>query len=203
MVVAVTGGIATGKSTVTRMLKERGGITFSADEAARAVQVAGGSACSEILALVGPEMFDSGGNILRAKLAKRIFANNQMRESLNRIMHPRIRRLLVDQVRSAQEDFPPSILIIVEVPLLFESNQQNAYEQIVVVTASEPVQIARQILRNDFTESQAIARIRAQLPLAEKISKATYVVVNDGSPEELAPQVDILWSRLNNWQACN
>ena len=203
MVVGITGGIATGKSTVTRMLRDRGAITFSADEAARAVLTCGGGAAREISLAFGADAISPTGEIDRAYLGKRIFANSEARETLNRIMHPRIRRLLADQIRSAQDDFFPPRIIAVEIPLLYEGNLQNWFERIVVVSASVTVQALRLMFRNNLDEQEAKARIGAQLPIEEKAAAATYVVVNNGSEDDLTPQVDELWAKLNTDQPYN
>lgn len=198
MVVGITGGIATGKSTVNRMLRDRGAITFSADEAARAILVSNGDAVHEISRTFGAEAIAPNGDIDRAFLGKRIFSDKEAREKLNRIMHPRIRRLLSDQIRSAQDDFPPTIVIAVEIPLLYEGNLQSWFERIVVVSSSVTAQAMRLNSRNGLSDQEAEARIESQIRTDLKAEAATYVVVNDGSESALIPQVDDLWCKLNS-----
>jgi dephospho-CoA kinase len=116
-------------------------------------------------------------------------------------MHPRIRRLLADQIRSAQDDFFPPRVIALEIPLLYEGNLQSWFERIVVVTASVTVQSNRLMLRDGMNYQDAQARISAQIPTEEKAAIATYVVVNNRSENDLTPQVDDLWIKLNTSQA--
>jgi dephospho-CoA kinase len=185
------------------MLRDRGAITFSADEAARAVLTEFGNTAREICQAFGAGALSATGGIDRVFIGKRIFSDPKARETLNRIMHPRIRRLLADQIRSAQEDFLPPQLIVVEIPLLYEGKLESWFERIVVVTASETVQAERLMVRGGLTYFEAKARIASQLPTAEKAARATYVVVNDMSERELTPQVDEVWCKLNTSQACN
>lgn len=203
MVVGITGGIATGKSTVTRMLHERGAITFSADEAARAVLTRDSLAYREIGDTFGAGVISPSGEIDRTALGRIVFADPEARALLNRIMHPPIRRLLFDQIRSAQDDFSPRCVIAVEVPLLFEGNLQSWFERIIVVSASVPVQIERLKLRNRLDEQAARQRAATQLSMEAKKAMATYVVANEGLYTDLTPQVDEVWSKLNSERAYN
>ncbi|HLK57500.1 MAG TPA: dephospho-CoA kinase [Chthonomonadaceae bacterium] len=198
MVVGITGGIATGKSQVTRLLALQGATTFSADDAARAVLTPNGPVLQAIVRTFGPEMLLPDGQLNRAQMASRIFADPPARETLNRIMHPPIRRLLYDQIESAQEDLPPGSVVAVEIPLLFENNLQHWFERIVVVTASESIQVARLMTRNGLSEAEARNRLAAQWPLADKVARADDVIVNEGSWRALECAVEALWKRLTS-----
>ena len=197
MIVGITGGIATGKSTVTRLLADLGAVTFSADEASRAILYKDGPALFGIVKRFGSDVLLPDGTLNRKVLGQIVFADSEKRNALNQIMHPLIRRLLWDQIESAKIEFPHGI-IGVEVPLLFEGNLQNWFERIIVVASSEPVQIRRLTARDRLTPEEAIRRIKAQFPLAEKVKRATYVVVNDGTLADLTPQVEALWSVLHS-----
>ncbi len=197
MVVGITGGIAAGKSTVTRMLRDRGAITFSADEAARAVLTGSGSTVLEISKAFGAEAISPSGEVDRKFLAKLIFSDPAARTTLNRITHPPIRRLLSDQIRSAQEDIVPTRIVAVEIPLLYEGNLQSWFERIVIVTASVTVRTLRVMSRNHLTFQEAQARINAQFRTEEKADTAAYLVVNNGTEDDLTPQVDLLWKELS------
>lgn len=198
MLLGITGGLATGKSTVTRLLREKGAVVFSADEAARAVLTPGGSVLDDLVAAFGPEILLPDGSLDRPRLSRRIFADPQAREQINRILHPPILRLLRAQMEGARDDLPPGSVIAVEVPLLFETHLEGWFELIVVVAASESKQIERLQARNGLNEAEARRRLAAQWPLAEKVARADYVMVNDGSPEELAAAVDTMWEKVHS-----
>ncbi len=195
--IGLTGGIATGKSAVTRLLAARGATTFSADEAARAVLVRNGSALHQIATEFGPEMLTAGGDLDRARLGHMVFADREARRKLERILHPLIRSLLRAQIEAAQRDLPPGTVIVVEIPLLYEGGLETWFEQVVVVAASETLQRERLQLRNHLSVEEADRRIAAQWPLDWKVAQADQVVWNDGSPEQLAASVENLWSLLN------
>lgn len=197
-VIGITGGIATGKSLITRLLKARGATTFSADDAARAVLTPGGLTLQEIARTFGKEMLRPDGALDRARLGQRIFADPAAREQLNRIMHPPILRLLHAQIASAREDLPPTALIAVEMPLLFEARLQDWFDAIIVVTASEATQVARLRARNGLDEAEARRRLVAQWPMADKIARADFVIANEGTPEQAAEAVETLWNQLTS-----
>lgn len=196
MIVGITGGIATGKTTITRMLQSRGAITFSADEAARAILYKDGPAYMQVISTFGERIITESGEIDRALLGSIIFQDEGSRLALNAITHPQIRRLLCDQIESAKYDFPPPNIVIAEIPLLYEGHLESWFEHVVVVAASVTVQTNRLVQRNQLSETQAVKRIQAQMPLAEKIARASYVVWNDSDFKELSPQVDNLWKNL-------
>ncbi len=195
-VVGITGGIATGKSLVTRLFQAQGATVFSADEAARAVLAPGGPVLRAIAQAFGPEMLRPDGTLDRARLAQRIFADPQARAQLNRITHPPILRLLRAQIEGALDDLPPDTVIAVEVPLLFETHLEDWFDHIVVVSASEAVQLARLRARNGLDIAQARQRLAAQGPLADKIARADTVIENNGSISEVAQAVAALYQRL-------
>jgi dephospho-CoA kinase len=197
-VIGITGGIATGKSLVTQLFKARGATTFSADDAARAVLTPGGPTLQVIARTFGKEMLRPDGALDRARLGQRIFTDPAAREQLNRIMHPPILRLLHAQIASAREDLPPTALIAVEMPLLFEAHLQDWFDAIVVVTASEATQVARLRARNGLDEAEARRRLEAQWPMADKVAHADFVIANEGTPEQAAEAVEALWNRLTS-----
>ncbi len=195
-VLGITGGLATGKSLVTRLLHARGATTFSADEASRAVLVPGGPVLRRIADVFGPTVLTPDGQLDRAALGRRVFADSQARRQLEQILHPPILQLLRAQIESAQDDLPPRSVIAVEIPLLYETNLQSWFDLIVVVTASESIQIARLRARNGLSEAEARRRIAAQWPLADKAVRADVVIANNGTRAELEAAVDALWQKL-------
>src|SRR5690348_5304575 len=122
LVVGITGGLATGKSLVTRRLHELGAVMFSADEAARAVLAPHGPVLAQIAADFGADMLTADGRLDRTRLGQRVFADATARAHLNQIMHPPILRLLRAQIDACRVDLPPTTVVVVEVPLLFETH---------------------------------------------------------------------------------
>jgi dephospho-CoA kinase len=194
LVAGITGGLATGKSTVTRLLRGRGVTVFSADEAARATLTP--AVLEAIAAAFGPEIRLPDGSLDRARLGAHIFADPDARERLNRITHPPILRLLRAQIESACDDLSHGAIVGVEVPLLYETELSGWFHCVIVVSASEAVQVARLGARNGLAESEARRRIAAQMPLAEKEARADYILRNDGTPRSLERAVDDLLARL-------
>lgn len=184
-VIGVTGGIATGKSRTMQLLREYGAVVFSADEAARAVLAPGSAVLAEISETFGSSVLNPDGTLNRNRLGAMVFADANARESLNRITHPPILRLLHDQIQAARTDLPEESFIAVEVPLLYETHLEDWFDCVLTVAASEPVQIARLMQRNGLSEENARQRIAAQIPLAEKIRRSDFVLWNDGSEEKL------------------
>lgn len=193
-VLGITGGLATGKSAVTQMLRERGVTVFNADEAARATLSM--PVLQAIAKALGAEMLRPDNSLDRARLGKRIFNDENARERLNRITHPPILRLLRAQIESASADLPSGALIAVEVPLLYETELSGWFDSVLVVSAPETIQVARLKARNRLDEAEAKRRIAAQLPIQEKAARADYVIVNAGTREQLAQAVDALLSRI-------
>ncbi len=200
LLIGITGGIATGKSEVTRLLATQGAVTFSADEAARAVLVPGGVALRQITAQFGPEMRTPNGQLDRARLGRAVFADSTARIRLEAILHPLIRSLLLAQIEAVQPDFPPDTIIAVEIPLLYEGGLQTWFDAVVVVAASEEVQLRRLRERNGLDATEARRRLVAQWPLADKIARADKIIVNDGTMQELTVAVQKLWQELTNTQ---
>lgn len=178
------------------MLRARGAVVFSADEAARAVLTVNGRTLAAIALEFGPDILLPNGSLDRARLAKRIFGDSEARLRLNRLMHPPILRLLRAQIDAAWADLPPDTVIAVEAPLLFEARMQDWFDRIIVVTAPANVQEARLRARDGLTEADARRRPAAQMPLREKAARADIVVNNDDSLSRLQETVTLLWRRL-------
>ena len=191
--IGITGGLGTGKSLATELMREQGAITFSADEAARAALDPSGPTLRDIGRVFGADALNSDGSLNRAYLASQVFADEQARHTLNQLTHPPILRLLRAQIEACRVDFAPSAIVVVEVPLLFETKMQNWFEPIVVVSASQTVQLTRLRKRNGLSEEEARQRIAAQMPLELKVAQADVVLHNEGSPAELERDVKTLW----------
>ncbi len=193
-VVGLTGSIASGKSTVAAMFKELGACIIDADQLAREVVLPGEPAWQDIRRRFGNDVLLEDGNINRPKLAEIIFSNDQAREELNRIVHPRVFDLIRQRIGQAREQSCP--LILVDVPLLYENKRQDMYEQVIVVYVPQEIQLERLMKRNGLTEEQAMLRIASQMRPEEKKELADFIIDNSGSPEETRAQVRRLYEKL-------
>jgi len=197
-VIGLTGGIASGKSTVASMLRDLGAVVIDADEIVRDLQRPGSKAFDEIVAAFGRDVLDRHGKLDRRALGARIFADPAARERLNVILHPRVRARIRQEVARLQGVLPGEGVIILDIPLLLDTAPRDAFpmEGVIVVAASEATQIDRLRQRTSMTEEEARRRLHAQRPLREKVPEADWVIENDGSLEETRDQVEALWTKL-------
>lgn len=196
MIIGLTGSIASGKSTVSKMLKKKGFPIVDADEIARFVVEPGSSVLQEISHVFGQGILREDGSLNREKLGERIFANVEERQKLNGIIHPAIRQEMLRQ--KEQWISTGSNTVIMDIPLLFESKLQSFVDKIIVVSVTPEIQKERLIARNVLSEEEADARIRSQLPIEEKELRADAVLRNNGSVEETESQ---LTEVLSKWHA--
>ncbi|MFC1482383.1 dephospho-CoA kinase [Myxococcota bacterium] len=194
LVVGLTGGIASGKSTVARLLRLRGALVVDADELAREVVRPGRPALREIVEAFGETILAADGTLDRAQLGERVFGDDEARRRLESITHPRIARAFADHARRARREQVP--VVVYEAALLVEAGACEGLDRLLVVVASPEQQIARIAARDGLDRSAAQARIAAQAPSDEKVAAADYVIVNDGSVDKLESQVDELWEVL-------
>ncbi len=195
-VFGLTGGIGSGKSTAAALLRGHGVPIVDADELAREAVAKGTPGLAQVVDAFGAEVLGPDGALDRAQLAALVFRDPDARQRLNAITHPIVRRL--SQERFAELERQGHELAGYDVPLLFEVGLDAVLAPVVVVAASEATQLARIAARGGITADDAAARIRAQLPLAEKRRRADYVLDNDGSREQLATQVAALVAELRN-----
>jgi dephospho-CoA kinase len=193
-VFGLTGGIGSGKSTVAELLRGHGVPIVDADELARQAVAAGSAGLSQVVEAFGPQMLGPDGELDRKQIAALVFRDSDARNRLNSITHPIVRRL--SQERFAELDRQGHTLAGYDVPLLFEVGLDAVLKPVVVVVASEATQLSRIAARGGISPDDAVARIRAQLPLAEKRRRADYVLENDGTRAELEAQVAELVHRL-------
>jgi dephospho-CoA kinase len=186
MVIGLTGGIASGKSSVAKILKDMGIFVIDADEVARQVVEPGKPAWREIVDYFGPAVLHEDGSVNRAKLAKIIFGEPQARQRLNQITHPQIRSVITKQMEEAMLSHD---LVVLEIPLLIEGGIAYPVDEIWVVCTEESNQVQRLQKRNGLTETEAMERIHAQMPLQEKVALADRVIHNNGTAVELERQV--------------
>ncbi|SDM75389.1 dephospho-CoA kinase [Psychrobacillus sp. OK028] len=198
MIIGLTGSIASGKSTVSNMLKEMGFPIIDADIVARVVVEKGTSTLEMIKETFGPVVVHEDGALNREALGEIIFSNPSKRKQLNDIIHPAIRaEMLAQKEHLVQQNHP---VIIMDIPLLFESRLQSFVDKILVVTVTEQTQLERLMARNGFTHEEAKLRIQSQLPLSVKEEGADAVIYNNGSIEETEQQLKkiiAIWEQEN------
>jgi dephospho-CoA kinase len=192
-VVGLTGGIASGKSTVTAMFRELGADVIDADQVARDV-VEPGTPGLEAVARRFPGVVDAAGQLDRVALGRRVFADPAERRALEAIVHPRIR----DEVARRTEALARAgvSVVLYDAALLIENGLHRGMDGVVLVSAPEAVQRARLAARDGLDEAAISARLAAQLPLADKRAHATWVVDNGGSLDDTRAQVRRIWEDI-------
>ena len=188
MIIGLTGSIASGKSTVSNMLKEMGYPIIDADLVARIVVEKGTNALQKITEVFGEGILTPDGELNRPKLGEIIFSSPAQRKQLNDIMHPAIRAEMMRQKEDMIQAGHP--VIIMDIPLLFESKLQSYVDKIIVVTVSEETQLKRLMARNNYSMEEAKARIHSQLPLSIKEKGADAVIYNNSSLESTREQLE-------------
>ncbi|MBB3867713.1 dephospho-CoA kinase [Geobacillus sp. NFOSA3] len=196
LTIGLTGGIASGKSTVTEMIRGLGIPVIDADQVARDVVKVGEEAYEQIIKTFGQDILQENGEIDRAKLGAIVFYNEQERKKLNAIVHPAVRRRMLAEKEAYVQKGAKTIVL--DIPLLFESELTHLIDKIIVVYVDNDIQLERLMKRNGFSEEEALARIRSQMPLHEKVKKADAVINNNGTIEETKQQ---LLQILKEWNA--
>ena len=195
ILVGLTGGVATGKSTVAAMLKQCGAVVIDADLLAREVVTPGKPAWKEIVATFGKSVLNSDGTLNRHALGAIVFRHPAKRLVLERMIHPRVAREQKRLTREAARNTPNTV-VIYDVPLLFEAGIDKRVDITVVVTADRETQIARLKLRNGLSRAEAIRRIKSQMPLSKKIQLADHVIDGTLPLRQLRKQTAHLFKQL-------
>ena len=190
--IALTGGIASGKSTVADMFAELGAVIIDSDVLAREVVEPGTPGLAEIVERFGPDILTGDGELNRPALGEIIFKDDEARKDLNAITHPRVRQRAVELEESAPED----ALIIQVIPLLIEANLVDGFDEVIVVDLPEELQLQRLMERNGFSRDEAHSRIRAQASQAKRLAVATHVIDNSQPLELTRAQVRLLHQQL-------
>jgi dephospho-CoA kinase len=192
-VVGLTGGIATGKSTVARILGEDfGGPILDADQVARELVAPGTPALAAIAERFGPAVLRADGTLDRGRLRARIASDPEARRALEAITHPRIRASILEQLAIVRESGAPAA--VVEAALMVETGSYRAWDALIVVSCDPAVQLARLVARDATNEAEARALIATQLPMADKERVATVVVRNDAGIAALRQEVERAWA---------
>jgi len=193
--IGLTGGIASGKSTVARRLVEHGAVHIDADQLARRVVEPGKPALAAIVEEFGPGVLRADGSLDRGKLGELVFADEAARAKLNAIVHPAVRALSAKLIeRAAQED--PDAVVVYDVPLLVEAAVDHPFDLVVVTSAPRRTQVERLVEQRGFDPLQAQARVDAQVDNTSRLAIADVVIDTDGSLAHTMSQADALWNRI-------
>lgn len=190
MRVGLTGGIASGKTTVARLFAARGVTVIDTDEIARDVVAPGSAVLARVVETFGPEMLNADGSLDRSRMRELVFADPARRGALEQILHPAILQEM--ERRSARAPGPYHVLVV---PLLIESDLVLRVDRVLVVNVTEATQLKRLLARDTEGPAQALAILAAQVTPAERLARAHDVISNEGSLESLAAQVDDLHVR--------
>lgn len=192
-VIGLTGGIATGKSSVARLLEEQGAAVIDADLLSREAVRPGSAALERIVALFGPEMLLADGSLDRKRLGRLVFSDSDKRRQLEQITHPAIRRLAEERIRQLARERHRVVFYMA--PLLIEAGATDRVDEIWVVTVRPEIQLARLMARDVIDRTEAERIIASQMPLAEKERHARIVIDNSGTLEETRQIVAAIWAR--------
>ena len=186
-VIGLTGGIASGKTTVSNLFKISGVPVIDADLVARQVVEKGTVGLSALVNRFGEVILNADGTLNRTELGKRMFSEEEIRSEVNDILQPLIRQEIISRMKAYKDQ--EKKLIVLDIPLLFEMHYENLCDDIIVVAVSVETQIARMEKRNGYTRQEALERIQSQMPLEEKVKRATIVWSNEGTLQELEQKV--------------
>jgi dephospho-CoA kinase len=192
LLVGLTGGIGSGKSTVTRILEERGAVILDADAFARDAVRGGSEGFRRVVERFGRDVIGPDGELDRARLASIVFNDPEALGDLEAIVHPEVRRMIADGI---QAHLDTDHVVVLVNPLLIEMGTHRDCDSVVVVSVSPETQVTRSVARG-MQEDDVRARIAAQLPLEDRARHADVLLDNEGTLEELTMQVDQLWRRL-------
>jgi dephospho-CoA kinase len=195
LVAGLTGSIATGKSTVSGILKELGAFIVDADRAAHEVVLPGTKAFNEIVRIFGKEILQKSGEIDRERLGRIIFNDSAMRSILEEVVHPEVVHSMDEQIRSIKSGFPDAVVIL-DVPLLIETGMHKGVGEVIVVYCPEDMQITRLMVRDNISREDALAKVRSQISIEEKRRYATLLIDNSASRDNTRIKVEDLYGRL-------
>ncbi len=192
MRVGLTGGVASGKSTVSAVLDELGAVIIDSDEIAREVVAPGTAGLTAVVAGFGPQVLTDRGELDRPAMGRLVFGDDDARRRLEAIIHPRVRA----RAAQVEDAAPPDALVVHDIPLLVETGQADRFETVIVVDVPEEVQVRRMVADRGWASDDARARIEAQASREERLAVATHVVENTGTLAELRERVVALHAEL-------
>jgi dephospho-CoA kinase len=197
LIVGLTGGVASGKTAVSQVLKEEGAYIIDADQIARELVQPHTPAWNELIRAFGKEILQEDESIHRKKLADKVFADPEKRKLLNEILHPRITEEMNRRTKEiGQED--PDAIIVIDAPLLIEVGYHRKMEKLIVVTSTEAQQIERLKERDGINPDEALRIFASQMALEEKVKLADFVIRNVGSLEETRKRAKEVFNELKN-----
>ena len=195
LIVGLTGGVASGKTTVSKVLKEEGAYIIDADQIARELVQPHQPAWNELRRAFGQEILQEDGSIHRKKLANRIFADPKQRERLNQILHPRIKEEMDRRVKEiAQKD--SEAIVVIDAPLLIELGVHREMDKLIVVISTQTQQIERLEDRDGTRPEEALRILSSQMPLEEKLKFADFVIQNEGSLQKMKKRAKEVFKEL-------
>ncbi len=195
LVAGLTGSIATGKSTVSGILKELGAFIVDADRAAHEVVLPGTKAWNEIVRIFGKKILQKSGEIDREHLGRIIFNDSAMRSILEEVVHPEVMHSMDEQIRSITSGFPDAVVIL-DVPLLIETGMHKGVSEVIVVYCPEDMQITRLMIRDNISREEALTKVRAQISIEEKRNYASLLIDNSASRDNTRKQVKNTYNRI-------
>ena len=187
-IVGLTGGISSGKSTVSSYLKQLKIPVIDADEVARKVVEPNSQGAIEIRKAFGSDVFEEDGSLNRQKLGALIFSNAENRQKLDELLQPLIKIMILDEIEEYRQK--GETMIVLDLPLLFEKHYEKLCEEIIVVYVPRELQLERLMKRNQYTKQEALSRIDSQLSIEEKRKRATVLLDNQGTVQQLYQQVE-------------
>ena len=193
LLVALTGGVGAGKSTVADLLAEHGAVVLDADDLARRAVEPGTPGLAKLVDDFGPDILDASGALDRAEMARRAFADPDARRRLEAVVHPEVARLFADEVAARREG---GDIVVYSVPLLVERQLAGAFDVVVTVSAPLDARVARVTASGRMTEEDARARAGTQVSDAEREAVADHVISNAGDLDDLRAATDRLWEEL-------
>ena len=194
LLVGLTGGIGSGKSTVAAMLVARGAVLIDADQIAREVVTPGGVAYGPVVERFGAGVLAADGTLDRAALADLVFRDPTARKDLEAITHPAVGQVMVERMSAHAET---DEIVVLDIPLLAEKGRMGV-EQIIVVDCPEEVALERLVTQRGFDEGDARRRVEAQISRSERVALADHVIDNGGPLADLDPQVARVWASLED-----
>jgi dephospho-CoA kinase len=192
MRVGLTGGIASGKSTVSGILAEMGAVVIDADKLAREVVERGTPGLEQVVAAFGPEVLTPDGDLDRAKVGSIVFNDEAKRKTLEGIVHP----LVFERYAEFEASAPEEGIVVHDIPLLAESGRADGFDAVIVVETPAEVQVERMLRDRGWTREDAESRIAAQATPEQRRAIATYVIVNNGSRDDLRSRVEEVFAQL-------
>ena len=195
LIVGLTGGVASGKTAVSRVLREEGAYIIDADQIARELVQPHKPAWNELVRAFGKEILQEDGSIHRRKLADKVFTDPEQRKVLNQILHPRIKEEMDRRTKEiGQKD--PEAIVVIDAPLLVELGVYRKVDQLIVITSTQMQQMERLKERDGRSPEEALRLFSSQMPVEEKVKLADFVIRNEGSLEETKKRAKEVFKQL-------